>query len=120
MSKDTAKAAWEALKNQYERRSIQNVIYHKRRYRNAVMNEGDDMLAHINRHQEIATQLAAVGAEVQEYEQVWELLLSLPKSYEHLVNALELSQDLTLDAVRQRLVMEDQRREESTMINAEW
>ena len=105
----TSKDMWDALKNEYERKSMQNVIFFKRKYRDAKMKEGEDMLKHINKHQEIVDQLVAVGAEISEQEQVWELLLSLPESYDNLVNALEFSDDLTLPVLRQRLLLEEQK-----------
>ena len=111
----TSKDMWDALKNQYERKSMQNVIFFKRKYRDAKMKEGEDMLKHINKHQEIVDQLVAVGAEISEQEQVWELLLSLPESYDNLVNALEFSDDLTLPVLRQRLLLEEQKRKQRAM-----
>ena len=103
---------WDALKNQYERKSMQNVIFFKRKYRDAKMKEGENMLKHINKQQEIVNQLVSVGADISEQEQVWELLLSLPESYNNLVNALEFSDDLTLPVLRQRLLLEEQKRKQ--------
>ena len=54
-------------------------------------------------------QLLSVGADISEQEQVWELLLSLPESYDNLINALEFSDDLTLPVLRQRLLLEEQK-----------
>ena len=79
----------------------------KGKYRDATMKEGEDMLKHINKHQEIVDQLVSVGADISEQELVWELLLSLPESYDNLVNALEFSDDLTLPVLRQRLLLEE-------------
>ena len=108
----TSNDMWDALKNQYERKSMPNVIFFKRKYRDAKMKEGEDMLRHINKHQEIVDQLVSVGADISEQEQVWELLLSLPESYDNLVNALEFSDDLTLPVLRQRLLLEEQKRKQ--------
>ena len=108
----TSKDMWDALNNQYERKSMQNVIFCKRKYRDAKMKEGEDMLRHINKHQEIVDQLVSVGADISKQEQVWELLLSLPESYDNLVNALEFSDDLTLPVLRQRLFLEEQKRKQ--------
>ena len=108
----TLKDMWDALKNQYERKSMQNVIFFKCKYRDAKMKEGDDMLRHINKHQEIVDQLVSVGADISEHEQVWDLLLSLPESYDSLVNALEFSDDLTLPVLCQRLLLEERKRKQ--------
>ena len=88
---------------------MQNVLFCKRKYRDAKMKDGEDMLKHINKHHEIMDQLIAVGAEMSEQEQVWDLLLSLPESYDNLVNALEFSDDVTLPDLCQRLLLEEQK-----------
>ena len=62
----TPKDMWDALKNQYERKSMQNVIFFKPKYQDAKMKEGEDMLRHINKHQEIVDQLVSVGADISE------------------------------------------------------
>jgi len=57
------------------------------------MNEGDSMQAHINRHKLLVQDLAAIGSPVPEDRQVMELILSLPQSYDSLVNSLQLAQN---------------------------
>ena len=72
MQLKTSKDTWDALKNEYERKSMQNVALFKRKYRDAKMREGKDMLKHINKHQEIVDQLVAVGVDIKEKEQIWD------------------------------------------------
>ena len=76
------------------------------------MKEGEDMLKCISKHLGIADQLVLVGADVSEQEQAREVLLSLPESYDNLVNALEFSDDLALPVLRQRLLWDEQERKQ--------
>jgi len=47
---DTAQDAWQALVDRYEQPTMQNIVLHERKYRSCIMNEGDSMQAHINKH----------------------------------------------------------------------
>ena len=74
------------------------------------MSEGDTMMEHINKMQSLAEQLASVGAQVSEDDQVATLLCSLPESYNNLIVALESrADDLTIEFVIARLLHEERR-----------
>ncbi|GAB9476934.1 Gag-pol polyprotein [Globisporangium polare] len=69
------------------------------------MEEGDDVLAHINKIKTLAEQLDAVGAPVSEDDLVITLLGSLSESYQFLITALESRSDtLTWELVTSRLL----------------
>ena len=112
MSCGTAKEAWDALCARYEGKSTQNVIFLKRKYRNIRLHDCTSMADFLNRHAEVASQLASVNAVVAEKEQAWELLLGLPDEYLHVGNSYRPDEELKLEDVRQRLIFEEQRQME--------
>ncbi len=112
---ETSSDAWQALCGYYEQKSHVSVIFLKRQYQAAKMKESEDMMAHISKHQEIADQLAGVGVPVDESEQAYTLLLSLPDSYESFSDTLALTlggQQLALETVKQTLILEERKRKE--------
>ena len=105
------KEAWDALRKQFERETLANKLYLKKRYFRCVMSEGTPVQKHLKYMKEISDQLAAIGKPVDEDDQVVALLGSLPPSYSTLVTALEARiDDLTLDFVQQSLINEEQKR----------
>ena len=77
------------------------------------MEEGDDVLEHINKIKTLAEQLDALGAPVNEDDLVITLLASLSESYAFLITALESRADsLSWELVTSRLVHEDLKRKE--------
>ncbi|KAG3137143.1 hypothetical protein PC128_g25792 [Phytophthora cactorum] len=78
-----------------------------------MMDEGDDVLEHINKVKTLAEQLDAVGAPVSEDDLVITLLASLSESYQFLITALESRADsLTWELVTARLLHENMERKE--------
>ena len=110
---DTVQDAWQALVDRYEQPTMQNIVLHERKYRSCIMNEGDSMQAHIDKHKLLVQDLAAIGSPVPEDRQVMELILSLPQSYDSLVNSLQLVQNgLTMKLLTSQLLLEEQKRKE--------
>ena len=113
MGCETASEAWQQLVDRYEQPTMQNIILRERKYRDCRMNEGDSMQEHINKHKMLIQDLAAVGSHVPEQRQVMELILSLPPSYDPLVNSLQLVQEgLTMKLLTGQLLLEEQKRKE--------
>jgi len=113
MGCETAHEAWQELVERYEQPTMQNTILHERKYRECKMNEGDSMQEHINKHKMLVQDLAAIGSTVPEERQVMELVLSLPPSYDSLVNSLQLVQEgLTMKLLTSQLLLEEQKRKE--------
>ena len=78
-----------------------------------MMDEGDDVLEHINKIKTLAEQLDTVGAPVSEDDLVITLLGSLSESYQFLIAALESRADsLSWELVTSRLMHEDMKRKE--------
>ena len=105
--------AWSRLEGHFEKRSLANKLFLRRRFFTTMMDEGDDVLAHINKVKTLAEQLDAVGAPVSEDDLVITLLGSLSESYQFLITALESRSDtLTWELVTSRLLHEDMKRKE--------
>ncbi|KAF1332324.1 Integrase catalytic core protein, partial [Globisporangium splendens] len=101
------------LEDHFEKKSLANKLFLRRRFFTTMMEEGDDVLAHINKVKTLAEQLDAVGAPVSEDDLVITLLGSLSESYQFLITALESRSDtLTWELVTSRLLHEDMKRKE--------
>lgn len=108
---ETAKDAWDTLKNHYERKTLANKLFLKKTYFRCVMSEGVSVQEHLKHMKELTDQIAAIGVAIAEEDQVVTLLGSLPASYSTLVTALEARIDeLTLQFVQQALINEEQKR----------
>ncbi|TMW61094.1 hypothetical protein Poli38472_014555 [Pythium oligandrum] len=105
--------AWSRLEGHFEKKSLANKLFLRRRFFTTMMEEGDDVLGHINKLKTLAEQLDAVGASVSEEDLVITLLGSLSESYQFLITALESRSDtLTWELVTSRLLHEDMKRKE--------
>ncbi|CEG41910.1 gag-pol polyprotein [Plasmopara halstedii] len=97
----------------FEKRGLGNKLFLRRRFFTTMMEEGDDILEHINKLKTIAEQLEAVGAPVSKNDLVITLLESLSETYQFLITALESRADtLTWEVVTSRLLHEDIKRKE--------
>uniref|UniRef100_A0AAV1UYL3 Uncharacterized protein n=1 Tax=Peronospora matthiolae TaxID=2874970 RepID=A0AAV1UYL3_9STRA len=105
--------AWSRLEGHFEKKSLANKLFLRRRFFTTMMEEGDDVLEHINKIKTLAEQLDAVGAPISEDDFVITLLGSLSDSYQFLITALESRADtLTWELVTSRLLHEDMKRKE--------
>ena len=105
--------AWSRLEGHFEKKSLANKLFLRRRFFTAKMEEGDDVLQHINKLKTLAEQLDAVGAPVSEDDLVITLLGSLSDSFAFLITALESRADsLSWELVTSRLLHEDMKRKE--------
>ena len=100
----------EFFKNQFEREKLANKLFLKKQYFCTEMKEGTSIGAHLKHMKELTDKLAAIGAPIDEEDQVVTLLGSLPQSYSTLVTALEARvDDIKLDFVQQALMHEEQK-----------
>ena len=109
MSSETPSAAWTALRNHYERDTLANKLLLNKQYFRSEMRDGTSIEKHLKFMKELTDKLAAVGAAVEEEDQVVTLLGSLPKNYSTLVTAIEAQDNITLHYVQQALVREEQK-----------
>ena len=102
------KDAWDVLKKHFERDTLANKLFLKKRYFRTEMKEGTSMESHLKHMKELTVKLAAIDAPITEEDQVVTLLGSLPQSYSTLVTALEARvDDIKLDFVQQALIHEE-------------
>lgn len=107
----TPKEAWDTLKGHFERDTLANKLFLKKKYFRCEMKEGENITEHLKRMKELTDQLGAIGAVIEEEDQIVTLLGSLPASYATIVTALETKLDsLTLQFVQQALINEEQKR----------
>ncbi|CAI5724827.1 unnamed protein product [Peronospora destructor] len=81
--------AWSRVEGHFEKKSLANRLFLRRRYLTVMMDDGDDMQEHINKLKTLAEQLDAAGPPVSEDDLVITLLSSLWESYQFLITALE-------------------------------
>ncbi|GMG18810.1 unnamed protein product [Phytophthora fragariaefolia] len=79
--------AWSRLEGHFEKKSLANKLFLRRRFFTTMMDEGDGVLEHINKIKTLAEQLDAVGAPVSEDDLVITLLGSLSESARNKVAA---------------------------------
>ena len=107
--------AWKVLCNIHQTKSLSNILFTRRKFFTCKMQEGDDMLDHINKVKGLADQLVCLEAPLTDGDIVMTLLESLPTSYEYLITALETRamKDLNLEYVTARLMHEVSKRKEN-------
>lgn len=105
------KEAWGALRSHFERDTLANKLFLKKRFFRMEMKEETTVEKHLKSMKELTDQLSALGAPITEEDQVVTLLGSLPDSFCTLVTTLEAHVDegLTLKYVQQALVNEEQK-----------
>ncbi len=86
---DNVKSAWEALCGVHQAKTIGNKLFLRRRFFTIKMQEGDDMLVHINTVKALADQLRSIEVNITDENVYMVLLMSLPPSFENLVTSLE-------------------------------
>uniref|UniRef100_A0AAV1V8N3 Retrotransposon gag domain-containing protein n=1 Tax=Peronospora matthiolae TaxID=2874970 RepID=A0AAV1V8N3_9STRA len=61
-SANGAHDAWSRLEGQFEKDSLADKLFLRRRFSRAKMEDGDDVMEHINKIKTLAEQIDAVGA----------------------------------------------------------
>ena len=111
--------AWEALRTNFERDTLANKLFLKKKYFRSQMKDGTPMEKHLKDMKELTDKLAAIGAPISEEDQVVTLLGSLPPSYATLVTALEARvDDVSLKFVQQALIHEEQKQCSSDFVRS--
>ena len=98
--------AWKALRNNFEHDTLVNKLLLKKRYFRLEMKEGTSVEKHLKNMKELTEQLAAIGAPIDEEDQ---LLGSLPKIYSTFVTALQAQETVSLTYLQQALTQEEQK-----------
>lgn len=109
----TAKDVWNALKDYHEKNTLTNKVHLMRTICSLKLNNGGNVVDHINRMQELFMKLRDIGEdELSENWSVAMLLSSLPREYDSLTTALESrnEEELTFALVQQKVIAEYERR----------
>jgi hypothetical protein len=86
---DNVKSAWEALCGVHEAKTINNKLFHRRRFFTIKMQEGDDMLVHINMVKALANQLRSIEVNITDEDVYMVFLMSLPPFFDNLLTNSE-------------------------------
>ncbi|GBM97221.1 Retrovirus-related Pol polyprotein from transposon TNT 1-94 [Araneus ventricosus] len=110
----TAKATWNKLKAIHERSNLSSKLFLLRKLYATKMSEDGNMNEHIAQMLELIDKLKAVGEEIKDDHIAALLLVSVPKSYDTLITALEArpENELTPELIKNKLTDEYNRRKE--------
>jgi hypothetical protein len=122
---DNVKSAWEALCGVHEANTIGNKLFLRRKFFAIKMQEGNDMLVHINTVKALVDQLHSIEVIIADEDVYMVFLMSLPPSFDNLVTSLESmsTKDVNLQFIVARLFHEVSKRKEcenseaTTLIN---
>ncbi len=108
------RSAWEAFCDVHEAKTIGNKLFLQRRFFTIKMQEGDDMLVHINTVKALADQLRSIEVNITDEDVYMVLLMSLLPSFDNLVTSLEsmFTKDVDLQFIVARLLHEVSKRKE--------
>lgn len=103
-----AKDMYDGFVAVFERKSISGRLLVRKQLLNMKMHDGDVVSEHFLKFDKLIRDLKSTGATVEELGIVCHLILTLPRSYDTLVTALETMNpnDLSLDFVKSRILDE--------------
>ena len=108
----TAEEAWETLRDYYNKTNLQNRVALTRRLHEFRMDEGGDMVSHLDRFDELVLSMEAVGDTMDDARQMTVLLSSLPAEYEMIVSIIENSMGVTMVDVKEKLLKEHKKKQQ--------
>ena len=113
----TAKATWNALKQHHEKSTLSNKVSLLKKLCALKLTETGSMETHLVQMEDLIERLSSLGEALAEPLTVALFLSSLPDSYSTLITALETrpEADLTVELVKNKLMEEYKRRNESTV-----
>lgn len=107
-----AKDIYDALKKIFERKSIAGQLWLRKKLLTLMYNESGHIKDHLLEFDKTVRELKAIGAKLEEMDSICQLLLTLPKSFDSLVTALETlyPETISMDFVKSRLLDEYNKR----------
>ncbi len=104
---ESPKDVWDTLRSHFERDTLANKLFLKKKYFRKEMKASTSVEVHLKEMKELTDKLAAA---ICEEDQVVTLLGSLPSSYSVIVTALQARvDDISLNYVQQALIHEEQK-----------
>ncbi|GFY80950.1 hypothetical protein Acr_01g0007590 [Actinidia rufa] len=105
MDEDLASALWEKLEKLYLAKSLTNKLHLKRQLYKMKIEEGRNLMEHMNVFNGYLDQLRKIDAKIEEEDKALLLLTSLPNSYDILATTLLYEKDtVSLEQVQSVLV----------------
>lgn len=103
---------WRKLEGRYMSKSLTNKLYLKQKLYGLKMQEGTDLVQHINFFNHTVSDLQRIEVVIEDEDKAMILLCSLPPSYEHLVTTLTWGKDtLKVDEITTALLAHNQRKQ---------
>jgi len=112
---ENIKNAWETFYDVHEAKTIGNKLFLRKRFFTIKMQEGEDLLVHINMVKAFADQLRSIEVKIEDEDVYMVLFMSLPPSFDNLVTSLESvsTKDVDLQFIVDRLLHEVSKRRET-------
>ena len=87
-TKTTAKGLWKRLENTYMGKNITNKLWLKKQLYSLRMNEGGDLIAHIQNFNQVCSEVMNLDVKIDEEDRALLLFCSLLGSYDGLITTL--------------------------------
>ncbi|GMF34464.1 unnamed protein product [Phytophthora lilii] len=103
--------AWNTLREYYNRTTLHNRVMMTLRLHEFKKEDGSTMSKHLDAFDELVVGLQTLGEQVDEARQLVVLLSSMPSEYELITSIVENAKDVTLNDVKEKLLVEYERLE---------
>jgi hypothetical protein len=111
MDENTPKKIREKLEGQFLSKTVTTKVYLKQKFYKLKMQEGSDLVEHMNAFNQVVTDLARLGAQVPDKDMAILLLCLLPPSYDHLITTLTYGKEtVELEEITAALLFYDMRK----------
>src|SRR6266540_4171121 len=111
MEETSPKKIWDKLDGQFMSKTVTRELYLKQKLFGFKMQEGLDLVEHINAFNQLVADLVKVEVTVEDEDRAIILLCSLPGSYEHLITTLTYGKEnIKLEDIVAVLLAHNQRR----------
>jgi hypothetical protein len=111
-------AVWKKLQDQFQKKTWANKLALRRRLHALQLKEGESVQDHIKAMTELFNEMAIVGDAIDEGDRVVYLLASLPDSFNTLVTALEVNEDVPkMEVVTERLLHTERKQKEKASVD---
>ena len=111
MDENSPKKIWEKLESQFMSKTAMTKVYLKQKFYRLKMQEGSDLVEHMNAFNQLVTDLARLRVKIDDEDRAILLLCSLTPSYEHLLTTLTYGKEtVKLEDITAALLSYDMRK----------